>query len=231
MIPVHGMRLRPLLLAILLLAAPATATAQASGFDWPALQDEASRLLSEYLRINSTNPPGNELATARWLKETLAREGIEGQILDTAELGPGRANFYARLPGAAGGRGIALVHHMDVVPVTRDQWTRDPFGGEIVGGEIWGRGALDMKGHGIIQLMAFIALKRAGVPLARDIVFIANADEETDGRGAIVFAERHRDLLTNVEYLLTEGADTRVEGEGSAGSVSTWARSDRSGPG
>ena len=206
------MRTRSLLALLALLLAPRALAAQQPAFDWPALRDEASRLLSEYLRINSTNPPGNELAPARWLQEVLAREGIEGQILDTAELGPGRANFYARLRGSGGGRAIALVHHMDVVPVTPSQWTRDAFGGEIVNGEVWGRGAIDMKGHGIIQLMALIALKRAGVTLDRDLVYIANADEETDGRGAIVFVERHRDLLAGVEYLLTEGADTRVEG-------------------
>ncbi|MBK7351497.1 MAG: M20/M25/M40 family metallo-hydrolase [Gemmatimonadetes bacterium] len=206
------MRTRPLLALLALLLAPRALAAQQPAFDWPALRDEASRLLSEYLRINSTNPPGNELATARWLQDVLAREGIEGQILDTAELGPGRANFYARLRGSGGGRAIALVHHMDVVPVTPSQWSRDAFGGEIVNGEVWGRGAIDMKGHGIIQLMALIALKRAGVTLDRDLVYIANADEETDGRGAIVFVERHRDLLAGVEYLLTEGADTRVEG-------------------
>ena len=206
------MRARHLLILLALLLAPRALAAQQAAFDWPALRDEASRLLAEYLRINSTNPPGNELATARWLQAVLAREGIEGQVLDTAELGPGRANFYARLRGSGTGRAIALVHHMDVVPVTPAQWRRDAFGGEIVDGEVWGRGALDMKGHGIIQLMALIAIKRAGLALDRDLVYIANADEETDGRGAIVFVERHRDLLEGVEYLLTEGADTRVEG-------------------
>src|SRR6185312_10898946 len=104
---------------------PATLTAQTASYDpvpgarldYAALRDEAARKLSEYLRINTTNLPGNELAAARWLQQTLAREGIEGQILDTAALGPGRANFYARLPGTGGGgKAIALVHHMDVVP-------------------------------------------------------------------------------------------------------------------
>jgi acetylornithine deacetylase/succinyl-diaminopimelate desuccinylase-like protein len=204
------MRTPTLLVLASLLAAPASA--QQSQFDWPALQDEATHLLSEYIRINTSNPPGNELATARWLKEVFAREGIEGQILDTAELGPGRANFYARLRGTGSRKAIALVHHMDVVPVTREQWTVEPFSGEVRDGHVWGRGALDMKGHGIIQLVALLALKRAGIPLERDIVFIGNADEESDGKGAIVFVDRHRDLLGDVEYLLTEGADTRVEG-------------------
>lgn len=192
--------------------APLAAQSAAPSFDWARLQEEGSQRLSEYLRINTSNPPGNELETARWLQQVLAREGIESQILDTAELGAGRANFYARLRGNGSKKAIALVHHMDVVPVSPELWHQDPFGGLIKDGEIWGRGALDMKGHGIVQLMAFIAIKRAGLPLTRDIVYIGNADEESGGAGAITMVARHRDLIGDVEYLLTEGADTRVEG-------------------
>jgi acetylornithine deacetylase/succinyl-diaminopimelate desuccinylase-like protein len=186
-------------------------TGQAPKVDFPALRDEAAQRLSEYIRINTSNPPGNELATARWYKEVLAKEGIEGQILDTAELGAGRANFYARLKGTGSGKAIALVNHMDVVPVSRQYWTVDPFAGVIKDGYVWGRGALDMKGQGIMQLMTLIAIKRSGVPFSRDIVFVGNADEESDGLGARTFVERHRDLLADVEYLLTEGGDVRVE--------------------
>ena len=191
------------------LAGPAAA--QAPAIDFSKLRDETAQRLAEYLRINTSNPPGNELATARWLKEVLAKEGIEGQILDTAELGPGRANFYARLKGSGSGKAIALLHHMDVVPVSRQDWSVDPFGGTIKDGYVWGRGALDMKGQGIMQLMSVIALKRSGVVLNRDIVLIGSADEESDGKGALVFVQRHRDLLAGVEYILTEGGDVRVE--------------------
>jgi acetylornithine deacetylase/succinyl-diaminopimelate desuccinylase-like protein len=187
------------------------AAGQAPAIDYAQLRDETARLLSEYIRINTSNPPGNELATARWLQAVLAREGIEGQILDTAQLGPGRANFYARLKGSGTHKAIALVHHMDVVPATRADWSADPFGGEIRDGHVWGRGALDMKGHGIIQLAIFIAVKRAGIPLERDLVFIGNADEEIGGLGSRTFIERHRELVSEIEYVLTEGADTRVE--------------------
>lgn len=172
---------------------------------------ETAARLAEYIRINTSNPPGNELKTAHWLKDILAREGIEGHIVDTAELGPGRANFYAVLKGDGTQKGIALVHHMDVVPVTRERWSEDPFGGVVKGGFLWGRGTLDMKGQGIIQLMSVIALKRAGVHLTRDIVYIANADEEAEGIGAQTFVRRHADVLSSVEYLMTEGGDTRVE--------------------
>jgi acetylornithine deacetylase/succinyl-diaminopimelate desuccinylase-like protein len=186
-------------------------SAQAQSLDYDRLRDETAQLLSQYLRINTSNPPGNELATAQWLKDVLAKEGIEGQILDTTELGPGRANFYARLKGTGQRKAIALVHHMDVVPVSRQFWSVDPFAGLIQDGYVWGRGALDMKGQGIMQLMTLIALKRAGTPLKRDLVFIGTADEETDGLGARTFVERHRDLLADVEYLITEGGDVRVE--------------------
>jgi acetylornithine deacetylase/succinyl-diaminopimelate desuccinylase-like protein len=197
--------------AVIMFALSVPAAAQAPAFDYDKLRDETAQRLAEYLRINTSNPPGNELATARWLKQVLAKEGIEGQILDTAELGPGRANFYARLKGSGSGKAIALVHHMDVVPVSRQFWSVDPFAGQIKDGYVWGRGALDMKGQGVMQLMTLIALKRAGTPLKRDIVFIGNADEESDGLGSRIFVERHRDLLADVEYVLTEGGDTRVE--------------------
>ena len=196
----------------LLFAFTMAAAVQQPAIDYGRLQEETTQRLSEYLRINSSNPPGNELATARWLKAVLAREGIEGQILDTAELGPGRANFYARLKGRGSGKAIALVHHMDVVPVTREAWSVDPFAGLVKDGYVWGRGALDMKGHGIIQLMTFIAIKRAGIPLNRDLVYIANADEESGGSGSKTFIARHPDLIRDVEYVLTESGGSRVEG-------------------
>lgn len=203
--------IRRLVCPAALVGAVSSSPAQAPSIDDGRLREETVQRLSEYLRINTSNPPGNELATARWLKEVLAKEGIKGQILDTAELGAGRANFYARLKGTGPGRAIALVHHMDVVPVSREFWSVDPFAGLIKDGYVWGRGALDMKGHGIVQLMTFIAIKRAGVPLTRDLVYIANADEETDGVGSRAFIDRHPDLIKDVEYLLTESGGSRVE--------------------
>jgi acetylornithine deacetylase/succinyl-diaminopimelate desuccinylase-like protein len=199
-----------LVVVALLLASPLAAQ-DGPAIDYSALREETAQRLSEYIRINTSNPPGNELATARWLAKQLAKEGIRGMILDTAELGAGRANFYARLPGTGGGKGIALVHHMDVVTATPKDWSVDPFAGVIRDGHVWGRGALDMKGHGIIQLMAFIALKRARVPLTRDLVYVGNADEEIGGLGSRTFVQRHPDLVKQIEYVLTEGADTRVE--------------------
>ena len=185
--------------------------AQTRPVAWDALATEGTSILGDYLRVNTTNPPGNELAAARFLKAILDREGIETQILDTVELGPNRANLYARLRGNGTRRAIALVHHMDVVPATPSSWSVDPFSGVIKDGYIWGRGALDMKGSGIAQLMALIAIKRSGVPLTRDIVYIGNADEELTSTGGLVMVSRHPDLLKDVEYLITEGADNLVE--------------------
>ncbi len=201
------------LLSALVIALPASAWAQAAParpVDWAALQTEAVGVLQQYLRINTTNPPGNELETARFLKAFLEKEGIEAQIMDTAELGAGRANLYARLRGDGSKRAIALVQHMDVVPATPASWRVPPFSGEIRDGYLYGRGALDMKGEGVAHLMALVALKRSGVPLTRDIVFIANADEELGSTGGIMFVDRHADLLRDVEYLFTEGGDNAV---------------------
>src|SRR4051812_41184342 len=206
-------RLLPFLSIALLL--PALVEAQrapqpARPVDWNALRDETARVLAEYLRIDTTNPPGNEIAGARFLKAILDREGIEAQILDTTELGAGRANLYARFRGNGSKKAVALVHHMDVVPVDPRHWSVPPFSGLTKYGYVWGRGAIDMKGIGVVQLMALVALKRSGVPLTRDIVFIGNADEELGSTGAIVFVQRHPDLLRDVEFLMTEGGENPV---------------------
>jgi acetylornithine deacetylase/succinyl-diaminopimelate desuccinylase-like protein len=205
------MRLVTVSLSLLCCIAPLAAQAPAQSIDWDSLGAETVRNLSAYLAVNTTNPPGNELAAARFLQQLLAKEGIEAQILDTTELGPGRANLYARLHSAGGKKAVALVNHLDVVPVTPRFWSVDPFSGAVKDGYVWGRGALDMKGEGIIQLMALIALKRSGVALDRDIVFIGNADEEVGGNGAVVFVQRHADLLQDVEFLMTEGGDNLVD--------------------
>jgi acetylornithine deacetylase/succinyl-diaminopimelate desuccinylase-like protein len=168
--------------------------------------------LSEYIKVNTIVPPGNELQGALFLKRILDKEGIESQILDTAELKPpGRANFYARLKGNGSKKAIALVHHMDVVPAAREFWSSEPLSGSIKDGYIWGRGTIDMKGEGIVQLMTMIAIKRSGLPLTRDIVFIGNADEELNSTGAFVFVDKHADLLKDVEFLMTEGGGNQVD--------------------
>jgi acetylornithine deacetylase/succinyl-diaminopimelate desuccinylase-like protein len=203
--------MRRLFLIVTLMSVGSRLSAQAERpIDWKALEAESQRVLSDYLKINTTNPPGNELKGALFLKNILEREGFEVQIMDSADLGPGRANLYTRLKGNGSKKAIALVHHIDVVPAAPQFWDVDPFSGLVKDGYIWGRGALDMKGEGIAHMMAMIALKRSGAALNRDIVFIANSDEELGSLGAIVFVKNHPDLLKDVEFLVTEGGDNLV---------------------
>lgn len=198
--------------AFFILLSPFASAPAQQPVDWEALQRETVQVLSDYLRINTTNPPGNELQGALFLKAILEREGFEVQLLDTAEFrGRRGANLYTRLRGNGSKKAIALVHHIDVVPADTRYWSVDPFSGVIKDGYLYGRGALDMKGEGIVHLMAMIALKRSGAPLTRDIVFIANPDEELGSLGAVAFVEKHAELLRDVEFLMTEGGDNAFE--------------------
>jgi acetylornithine deacetylase/succinyl-diaminopimelate desuccinylase-like protein len=170
--------------------------------DWSALGDEAVALQRRYLAIDTTNPPGNEIAGARFLAEVLEADGIACEIAESA---PGRANLVARLAGNGALGGIVLHHHIDVVYADRRYWSVDPFGGVIKDGYLYGRGALDMKSTGIVQLAAVLALKRARVPLTRDLILLATADEEAgSAHGARFVAAQHRAWLAGAEYALSE---------------------------
>src|ERR671922_173248 len=173
-----------------------------AAIDWHTLGDEAVDLLCAYLRIDTTNPPGNEIAGVRFLADVLARGGIESR---TAESAPGRANLVARLRGDGSLGAIVLHHHIDVVYADRRFWTVDPFGGELRDGFVYGRGAIDMKSTGVLQLAALLALTRAGVRLKRDLIFLATADEEAGSAfGAQFIAATHPDWLAGAEYALSE---------------------------
>ncbi len=170
--------------------------------DWKALGDENVELLRRYLMLDTTNPPGNEAAGARFLAEVLARDGIESETVESA---PGRANLVARLRGDGSLGGIVLHHHIDVVYADRRYWTVDPFGGAIEDGYLYGRGALDMKSTGIAQLAAVLAIRRARIPLKRDLIFLATADEEAGSAfGARFVADAHPNWLAGAEYALSE---------------------------
>ena len=170
--------------------------------DWAALGEEAVDLLRRYLMVDTTNPPGNEAAGARFLAAVLERNGIASE---TVEAAPGRANLVARLAGDGSLPGIVLHHHIDVVYADRRYWTVDPFGGEVRDVYLYGRGAIDMKSTGIMHLAAVLALKRAGVPLKRDLVFLATADEEAGSvYGARFVADARRDWLAGAEYAISE---------------------------
>ncbi|SHK33714.1 Acetylornithine deacetylase/Succinyl-diaminopimelate desuccinylase [Desulfatibacillum alkenivorans DSM 16219] len=139
---------------------------------------EAIQLLSEYLRINTTNPPGNEGEAAGFLEKVLIHDEASCKIYSSHA---GRASLKAVLPGTGEKPPLILLNHMDVVPADPSEWSFDPFSGEIKDGFVHGRGALDMKGLGILELVAFLELKRKGVELCRDLIFLAVADEETGG--------------------------------------------------
>lgn len=199
---------QPLLLPPRLPQAGVPATAEG----WRAVGREAAALLSQYVAINTTNPPGNELRTAQWLKAVLARDGIDAQVFEPL---PGKANLYARLKGDGSARPLILLNHMDVVLASPEYWKVDPFGGVVKDGYVWGRGALDMKGEAIVELLSLLTLKRAGIPLKRDVIFLATADEEIGaGVGAGWFVEHHPELVQDAEYLLNEGGTIRADASG-----------------
>jgi acetylornithine deacetylase/succinyl-diaminopimelate desuccinylase-like protein len=178
--------------------------------DWPVYQDMAVDLMRQYLRINTSNPPGNEIETAKFFKSIFDKYGIQNEIF---EYKPGRANIIARLKGNGSKRPIILLNHMDVVTVDPTAWRVDPFSAEIVDGSIYGRGALDMKGEGLLQLMTMIILAREKPALARDVIFIATADEEVKDEGSIWMIANKAELFKDAEYLLTEGGDNLREGD------------------
>ena len=170
--------------------------------DLASLQDESVQWVQEYIRLNTINPPGNEILGARFFAEIFEAEGIEYEIAESA---PGRGNIWARLEGGDE-PGIVLLHHMDVVPADERFWSTDPLSGELRDGYIYGRGALDTKTSGILHLATFLALHRSGTPLTRDVVFMATADEEAGGFfGAGWLVENRPELFEGIGFLLNEG--------------------------
>ena len=187
-----------------------SATAQ-QGIDLPQLQTEAVQRTREYLRINTANPPGNEVESMRWFARIFKQEGIP---FDTAISAPGRGNIWARLKGGSE-PALILLHHMDVVPADPKYWDTDPFAATTKDSIIYGRGALDTKTLGVAQLQTFLALKRAKVPLNRDVIFMATADEEAGGNfGAGWMVKNRPDAFKGAGLLLNEGGDWSVNEDG-----------------
>lgn len=171
--------------------------------DFSAAAREATKNLVDYISVDTTVPPGNEQKGAEFLAALLRKDGIETQLYQTA---PGRACAYARLKGNGKKRPIILLNHIDVVPAKPEDWQHHPFKGAVIDGEIWGRGALDMKGAAIAQLEALLLIKRSGRVPDRDIIFLATPDEEVGGvYGAGWFVKNHPELVKDAEYLLNEG--------------------------
>jgi acetylornithine deacetylase/succinyl-diaminopimelate desuccinylase-like protein len=176
--------------------------------NWESTIDQATHLLQDLLRFNTTNPPGNETLCAEYIAQLFKQEGFEPIVIESA---PGRGNVVARLKGDGSQPPLLLMGHIDVVPAEADKWKRPPFSGDLVDGVVWGRGATDMKNMVAMEIMTMLLLKRENIPLKRDVIFMATADEETGGRmGAGFMADNHPDLI-RAEYAINEGGATSID--------------------
>jgi acetylornithine deacetylase/succinyl-diaminopimelate desuccinylase-like protein len=175
--------------------------------DSSAIAKEAQGWLSDLIKINTSNPPGNEQIAAMYLAGVLAKEGIKAELLDVA---PGRSALVARLRSsvvAEPSRALLLVAHLDTVPVDKSRWSVDPFGALVKDGYLYGRGAIDDKGMLAANLAVFISLKRSMARLNRDVIFLATADEETSGDASIrTLIAKHWEKIA-AGYALNEGGN------------------------
>src|SRR5262245_42771334 len=179
--------------------------------DTSALAREATTWLAELIKINTTNPPGNEEAAAKYIAGILQKEGINAELLPLA---PGRSALVARL-NASGfadpSKAFLLVAHMDVVGVERSKWTVDPFGAVPKDGYIYGRGAVDDKGMLAANLAAFLYLKRNNTRLNRDVIFLATDDEEASGDASMkMLIAKYWDKIA-AKYSVNEGGNVFVK--------------------
>ena len=173
-----------------------------------SLRGEVTDLLSRLIRIDTTNPPGNETAAAELLREYLEGSGVEVELYARV---PERASLVARIRGTGGGPSLLLLSHTDVVLADPREWSVPPFSGEVRDGEIWGRGALDMKGQVAANAVAIASLAREGFRPAGDLIFAATADEEVgDGFGLQWLCEEHPDAV-RCDYAVNEGAGDRLD--------------------
>lgn len=192
-----------IVLAVLATVALTLQCRKAEGVQRDPMDAEAQDALLQYLRIDTSNPPGNETAGAKFLQQLLAKDGIESKLIGS---NPARQSLYARLSSGTSEKALILLHHIDVVPVNAAEWTKPAFAGLRTGGYLWGRGALDVKSLGIAELMAFLELKRRHVPLSRDVIFLAVADEELGGlNGCKELLEKYPELFENAGFVLNEG--------------------------
>jgi acetylornithine deacetylase/succinyl-diaminopimelate desuccinylase-like protein len=172
------------------------------------LRAEVTELLQELIRVDTVNPPGNETAAAELLREYLESNGVRCELYAKV---PGRANLVARIPGSGDGPGLALLSHTDTVLADASEWDRDPWSGDLHDGEVWGRGALDMKGEVAANAVAMASLARDGFEPRADLLFVAAADEEVnDGYGLSWLCTEHPEAV-RADYALNEGGGERVD--------------------
>ena len=172
--------------------------------EWNDVRDRAVARMSEYVKIDTTNPPGNEMVAAEWLREILAQSGVTTDVT-IYEPAPGRGLLIGRIAGTEPLKPLVLNHHMDVVPADPAQWSHPPFGGDVADGCVWGRGTLDTKGLGIMHLVALEQLRREGVTFRRPVIFLAVPDEEVGGEKGMAWLVEHHAKDLDPEWLWDEG--------------------------
>lgn len=196
------------LFLLIAIGAALTTCRRADGIAADPYAAEAERLLLDYLRIDTTNPPGNETRGAEFLLRQFRQAGIDARLIGSD---PMRQSLYARLDAPTSTNALLLLHHIDVVPSDAESWSVPPFAGKTSGGYVWGRGALDSKSLGIAHLMAMLELKRSGAVLDRDVIFLAAADEEGGSRrGCEELLASHAELFAGVTEVLNEGGTNRT---------------------
>ena len=190
------------------LAVTAASAQQSYLIDWQDVGEEAVGHLVNLVRIDTSNPPGNETDVVRYLQTVLAAEGIRS---DSYALEQNRANLVARIKGNGSKRPILIMAHTDVVGVQADKWYADPFSGMRKDGFIYGRGTLDDKDNVAAGLMVMMLLKRYEVALDRDIIFLAESGEEGTPEVGINFMVEHHFDVIDAEYCLAEGGQNIME--------------------
>src|SRR3954447_4415381 len=206
-----GLAVAALLAAATLLAPFGFAQGRQAELDWKALEGETMRHYQAVLRLDTTNPPGNEHLIVDYLKQVLDAEGIPSQIF---ALDPNRSNLVARLKGNGTRRPLLIMGHTDDVTVDASKWKFPPFSATRDGGYVYARGTVDDKDNLTAGLMTMVMLKRMKVPLDRDVIFLAESGEEGNSNFGIQFmAAQHFDQI-DAEYCFAEGGGvTRIGGE------------------
>jgi acetylornithine deacetylase/succinyl-diaminopimelate desuccinylase-like protein len=172
-----------------------------------SLRQEATQLLQELIRLDTVNPPGNETRAAELLREYLGDHGVASELYAKV---PDRANLVARIPGQGTGPRLVLLSHTDTVLADPAEWTTGPWSGELRDGQVWGRGALDMKGQAVASAVAMASLARQGFEPGGDLIFAACADEEVGaGFGLQWLCEAHPEAV-RAEYCVNEGGGDRL---------------------
>jgi acetylornithine deacetylase/succinyl-diaminopimelate desuccinylase-like protein len=214
-------------LGLAALVASTVGMAQSTGPqpNWSAVEEETMRHFQALLRLDTSNPPGNEHLAVDYIKQVLEKEGIRGQVF---ALDPNRSNIVARLKGNGEKRPLLIMGHTDVVTVDAAKWQHPPFSATREGGYVYGRGAVDDKDNLTAALVTTLLLKRLNVPLARDVIFLAEAGEEGNSNFGIQFMVGQHFPEIEAEYCLAEGAGvSRINGQVKYATIQTLEKIPR----